>query len=81
MTLFTKEFWADAAERALATGAQSALAVIGLDAGGVIVAQLDLKTVGLAFVIGAGLALVKAIAAIGTGTRGTASFVDTNTYK
>lgn len=32
MSLFTTRFWADAAERAITTAAQSAIAVIGVDA-------------------------------------------------
>lgn len=72
--MFTRAFWKDAAERAVATAAESAVAVLGIDGLGL----LDVGWTEVGSVAGlAGLvAVLKAIIASRTGDSRSASFVD-----
>ncbi len=78
--LFTKEFWIDAVERAVSTGAQAVLTVLSLDGTNLIVANFDWKLALASFGFGALFAVLKALVASRT-TDGTASFADVVTYK
>jgi len=73
-SITTKAFWKDAGERAVSTAAQSAIAVIGIGALGIL--TVDWEGVGSAAALAGVLSVLKALAASGTGD-GTASFVDT----
>lgn len=75
--LFTKDFWADAFERAISTGAQSILVGLGLDAGGVLTLNVPtVAAVGTFFAGGFVLTILKAIAASYVADPDSASFVD-----
>lgn len=71
--MFNKEFLKDTLERALATAAQTALAILSVD--GLELMSVDLRafaaSVGLAFI----LSVLKSLVAFKTGTKGTASLV------
>lgn len=71
--MFNKTFIKDTLERAIATAAQVAIAVLSVD--GLELMSVDLKafaaSVGLAFV----LSVLKSLVAFKTGTKGTASLV------
>ena len=60
MTLLTKRFWVDAAERSAATAAQSVLAAIGVDQ--VSALELDYKQLAGIALGSALLAIMKAVA-------------------
>jgi len=61
MKLFTKAFWADLAERTIATGAQSAIAVLAVESG---LASVDWGHVGSVAGLAAGIAALKCFALI-----------------
>lgn len=71
--MFSKEFLKDTLERALATAAQAAIAILSVD--GLELMSVDLRalaaSVGLAFI----LSVLKSLIAFKTGTKGTASLV------
>ncbi len=76
MSMFTKAFWTDAAERAAKTAAQFGLVAWGAatftSVGEVVsVAQAT----GLALLFGAGMSLLTSVASIGIGPKGTPSLV------
>ncbi len=73
--MFTALFWRDAAERALSTAAQAALALLLVDGGSVYVGLLDVDWAGGASVVGsAALAsLLKSLIASRVGDPGSAS--------
>lgn len=72
--MFKKEFLKDTLERALATAAQVAVAMLSVD--GLQLMRVDLaallSVVGLAFI----LSVLKSLAALKVGNAGTASLVD-----
>lgn len=71
--MLNKEFLKDTLERALATAAQAAIAILSVD--GLELMSVDLRafaaSVGLAFI----LSVLKSLVAFKTGTKGTASLV------
>lgn len=69
--MFTKRYWADLAERVVATAAQSAILALG--AGQFNVLDADLRTVAGFAAGGALLAFLKGLAAAGVGEDGSAS--------
>lgn len=82
MKLFTKAFWLDVTERAVATGAQAVLTVLSLDGTNyLIVANFDWQLAVATFGFGAMFAVLKALVASGTGDKGTASLTDVVEYK
>lgn len=81
MKILSKDFWTDAIERAISTGAQAVLTVLSLDGTNLIVANFDWKLGLASFGFGALYAILKAIVAARTSTEGTASFVDVVSYK
>lgn len=81
MKLFTKDFWIDAAERAVSTGAQAVLTVLSLDQTNLIAVNFDWKLTLSTFSFGALYAILKAIVAARAGNEGTASFTDVVEYK
>jgi len=71
--MWSKKFWRDATERALSTAAQSALLVLGAGAMPGDVINADWKNIAGFAAGGAGLALLKAVAASNVGTSNSAS--------
>lgn len=71
--MYNKVFWMDAFERMVSTGAQTALLAFGGQAAELVVSGL--KIIVFAFVGGMILALLKSLAALTIGSRGSASFV------
>lgn len=69
MSMFTKVFWKDAAERSVSTAAQSVLAVIGVDVLSPNAFDLDYKVLAGVAAGGALLSLVKALAKLGAATK------------
>ena len=79
--LFTKEFWTDAAERAVSTGAQAVLTVLSLDGVNFIAVNFDVKVALATFGFGALYAVLKALVAARVTPEGTASLTDVVSYK
>jgi len=73
--IFTLRFWRDAAERALSTTAQAAVAAVGVGATGLL--DVDLAAVASVAGLAGVLSVLKAIGAAYVGDEGTASLVDT----
>lgn len=73
MTVFSKAFWADAAERAVKTAAQSGIAVFVAD-----VTVISVDWAGAGAVIGTAtlVSLLTSIASANIGAQGTASVAD-----
>lgn len=71
--MFTLAFWKDAGERAIATAAQSGLALLGAEGLGVL--TVDWTEVASVAALAAVLAVLKALAASRLGEPGTASLV------
>jgi len=65
--MFTRLFWKDAAERAVSTGAQAALLVVGQDLAGVDLFAMSPANIAGAFLGGAFLAVLKCLAFGGKG--------------
>lgn len=74
--LRNKVFWGDALERAIATAAQTVLAVVGADALDLVNSNFNaLQLITLA-VLGFGLSILKAIAATQVGDSNNASLIE-----
>lgn len=69
--IYTRAFWLDLGERVLATAAQSAVGAWAAITVTNITAVETWQAVGVAALVGAGLAALKGIAASYTGARGT----------
>lgn len=75
-SLTNKDFWLDALERSVSTGAQSIVVGLGLNQVDVVALTLDIKTVGSLFVAGFVIAFIKAIAASQIGDSNSASLIE-----
>lgn len=71
--MFTKKFWADTAERVLATAAQAAAGAIGTTA---VIQGIDWRVVGGTAAVAALLSFLKALYARNTGDPNSASLVE-----
>ena len=71
--MLSKSFWIDAAERAVRTAAQTAVALIGTGAVGII--DVDWQNVASVSAVAAVVSLLTSIASNPVGDRGTASVV------
>lgn len=72
--MWTRTFWRDAAERAVATAAEAALALVAADGMGVL--EVDWAHVGSVSGLAAVAAVLKALVASRTGDPSSASLVD-----
>ena len=75
-TLYSLVFWRDAAERAISTAAQSAIALLGVDGLGLL--DVDWQVTASAAGLAALLSVLKSVAASTTGD-GSASLASTRT--
>ena len=73
--MYTKQFWADAVERAVATAAQAALTLLSLDGVGIVNSGSDLETILAAAGFGALFSLLKSLVASGVGKHESASLL------